>query len=236
MTVETWHSFYQGELQGLYAKLVIPLAFLVFWVWTRSRHKTELADDRFIATYCLIFAFETILDPIATGPLGKFAGLGENASTAVMLLFVLLGDLRVFWLVTYLTDPDRDLMASLRRAALWMWIVPIASWPLYQALLAWRPELPAQTLWILYEAAFVAVALVLRQRFVPSHLDPDSHGRHFLRTALAYVAVYYSLWLTADLLIIVGGLDMGWALRVVPNQLYYAIWVPFVYASWYARR
>jgi hypothetical protein len=45
------------------------------------------------------------------------------------------------------------------------------------------------------------------------------------------VAVYYALWATADLLIRYGGIDAGWLLRALPNQLYYAFWIPFAYAT-----
>jgi len=27
-------------------------------------------------------------------------------------------------------------------------------------------------------------------------------------------------------------LDAGWLLRALPNQLYYAFWVPFVWLTW----
>ena len=49
-----------------------------------------------------------------------------------------------------------------------------------------------------------------------------------------YAAVYYALWATADVLIQVLDLDVGWALRVIPNQLYYAFYVPFAYLRYFA--
>ena len=58
----------------------------------------------------------------------------------------------------------------------------------------------------------------------------------YLGDVLRYVALYYALWATADVLIMAGQ-DVGWALRMVPNQLYYAFYLPVVYAlffsSWY---
>ena len=48
-----------------------------------------------------------------------------------------------------------------------------------------------------------------------------------------YVLVYYGLWASADVLIL-SGVDAGWLLRVVPNQLYYALWTAFVYARFYS--
>ncbi len=37
-------------------------------------------------------------------------------------------------------------------------------------------------------------------------------------------------------IILVFGLDAGWALRVIPNQLYYAFYLPFVYFQLSSRR
>jgi hypothetical protein len=36
-----------------------------------------------------------------------------------------------------------------------------------------------------------------------------------------FVIVYYSLWATADMIILTTSSDLGFALRVVPNLLYY---------------
>ncbi|MGH7856783.1 MAG: hypothetical protein ACREQY_05580, partial [Candidatus Binatia bacterium] len=69
--------------------------------------------------------------------------------------------------------------------------------------------------------------------WVPAHFAPDRRGaRRHLRGALAYVALYYFLWAAADSMIL-AGVDAGWALRVIPNQIYYGFWVPFAYASFF---
>jgi len=97
--------------------------------------------------------------------------------------------------------------------------------------------LDANSIWLVYEVLFVAVALTLRARLVPARVAPAQPAvRAFLRAALLYVAVYYGLWGVADALIQIGGLDVGWLLRVVPNQLYYAFWVPAVYVAFFSRR
>ena len=103
-------------------------------------------------------------------------------------------------------------------------------------LLALRPELPEQALWLIYELCFLALALLLRNVYLP-HKDPEDTGEHsrFLRGALSYVAVYYGLWASADALILLAGLDAGWLLRALPNQLYYAFWVPFVFFTFLRR-
>ena len=45
---------------------------------------------------------------------------------------------------------------------------------------------------------------------------------------LGYLAAYYGLWAAADVLIL-SGVDAGWPVRLVPNQLYYGFFVPFVW-------
>src|SRR5262249_46154313 len=98
------------------------------------------------------------------------------------------------------------------------------------------PSAPTQTIWLLYELAFVVVALALRQWAVPARVPGTAPRlRTYLRAVLAYVAVYYALWAAADI-VILAGFDVGWALRMVPNQLYYAFWMPFAYFAFLARR
>ena len=55
------------------------------------------------------------------------------------------------------------------------------------------------------------------------------------RAVLAYAVAYYALWAAADLSILAGR-DAGWALRMLPNQLYYALFVPFAFSTWFALR
>jgi hypothetical protein len=49
------------------------------------------------------------------------------------------------------------------------------------------------------------------------------------------VAAYYGLWAAADVLILCG-VDAGWPVRLVPNQLYYGFFVPFVWRGFFRGR
>jgi hypothetical protein len=217
----TWKAFYHGDLQGLWGLVVLPAAFLLALPWLRPR--TQGADPRatrFVRGWTAVFAVETIVDPLAIT-------LG-----APMLLFVLLGDFRVFLLVLGVMEPERSLASTCARAAAWTLVVPVVAGLLFRLGTAVAGQLPEQLLWLIYESAFVALALWWRARFVPAHRPP---ALRFLRAVLAYVAVYYALWAVADALILAGR-DEGWALRVVPNQLYYAFWVPVVWGLFFAPR
>jgi hypothetical protein len=103
---------------------------------------------------------------------------------------------------------------------------------LYRAGSVLAGPLPEQVLWLIYECAFVALALWWRVRLIPARRPP---ALRFLRVVLAYVAIYYALWGVADALILAHR-DVGWALRIVPNQLYYAFFVPVVWWLFFSPR
>ena len=228
MSAETpWHAFYQSDLQSLYALVAVPAAFLV----TALARPVRSADPqaRFVFLWSIAFALETILDPIATGPLSHALALPDAGKQAVMLLFVLLGDWRVLLVVFALAyRPERRARAFAHSAALTCMVPIFAYLTDFRLRFLW-PELPGQVLWLVYELGFAALALVLRGPLLPRlAAGARDAERRLLRAILAWAACYYLLWAGADVLIL-AGFDAGWGLRIVPNQLYYAFTVPFVY-------
>ena len=222
-----WHAFYQSELQSLYALVALPAAFLVYALAFPVRSADP--QVRFVYGWSLAFALETILDPIATGPMTRWLELSGAWQQAVMLAFVLLGDWRVLLLVFALAyRPEQRRRAIVQSAALSFVVPSFAYLTDFQLRLLW-PELPGQALWLVYEQGFAALALVLRRRvgtgFASGARDAE---RRLPRAFLAYAAGTYALWACADALIL-AGVDAGWGLRILPNQLYYAWSVPFVF-------
>jgi hypothetical protein len=211
----SWHDFYYAEWQHPWALLVVPFAF---WVWRAlaapPRAGTAPEAKAFVVAWSGLFAVETMLDPVATGPVAKAIGV-PAVSTVLGLAFVLLGDFRIWWLVQRV---DRPAGAVLRALAPTVG-VPIVAWLVTKAF----PSLPGQALWLIHESLFFAVALVVSRRLA---------GR-FERAVLAYAGVYYALWVACDVLIL-AGVDAGWLLRCVPNQLYYGLTVPFVWWRFFA--
>jgi hypothetical protein len=63
--------------------------------------------------------------------------------------------------------------------------------------------------------AFVALTLVAMATSSQMARIP------WLRGVSRFVVVDYTLWATADIVILATGADLGFALRVVPNVLYY---------------
>lgn len=241
MNFPTWQDFYQTDLQGVYAPVIVPGLFLLYrLVRGRPRGGLLTRAAAFIDGYAIVFAVETILDPIATGPLVRVLGIADGAGgTAVLLLFVLLGDFRVYLLLFGLIAmaAGRHWTAAIGTAAGWTCVVPILAYGADTLLRAAVAGLDPNSIWLVYELFFTALALVLRARLVPARVPRTQPAlRAYLRAALLYVALYYGGWGLADGLIQIGGLDVGWLLRILPNQLYYAFWVPTVFFTFFSRR
>jgi hypothetical protein len=237
----TWSAFYSTDLQACWALLPVPALYLAWRLVSRPRTAGALpAAAAFVDAYAVTFAIETMLDPLTTGPLLRALGLTDGAAgTAVMIGFVLIGDFRVYLLLFALLAiaDGRSWRAGLPTAIAWTLLVPLIAYPLSVGVRTLRPDADPNTIWLLYEVLFVLVALALRAILVPRRVAGDQPAlRGFLREALAYVVLYYGLWGFADALIQLGGLDVGWLLRVLPNQLYYAFWIPFVVFRFFARR
>jgi hypothetical protein len=237
-------EFYRSDLQSVYALCAVPLVFLTWLLVSpaaRAAARSSEAPRRFLYFYCLVFALETILDPIATGPFLRWLGAGDSGlGTAIPLTFVLLGDFRVYLLIfglARLAQRGGALAAALLEAAAWTFLVPIVAYTADSTLHHANPGLPEQTIWLFYELAFLGIAIWLRAGGIARRV-PASEGalRHRLEAVAGYAAVYYALWATADVLILVFALDVGWALRVIPNQLYYGFYLPFVYFQLSSRR
>ncbi|MEO8600995.1 MAG: hypothetical protein ABI629_00315 [bacterium] len=225
----TWHELYASDAQSAWAPLVMPALYLL-WRGVRGAPRGAgvlPAARSFVDAYGLVFACETLVDPLATGPLLRVLGFGDGGSTAVTLLFVLLGDFRVYLLMFGLLSiaAGRSWRSALPRAAGWTLLVPLIAYPTNALVTRLNAGWSASGIWLIYEVTFCAVALALRGN--ATHVAPPAL-RAYLRAVLLYVAVYYGLWATSDVCSQLAGLDVGWLLRVLPNQLYYGLWIPFV--------
>jgi hypothetical protein len=242
LSFSTWKELYYSDLQGFYALVVVPVLFLIYRMW-RGRPSVAgvlPAGARFVDGYAIIFAIQTILDPLITSLLVRALGITDGAGgTVLLIVFVLLGDFRVYLLVFGLLAiaAGRRWTDGLAVAAAWTTAVPIVAYGANSALHAAVPGLNEDSIWLIYETLFAAVALTLRARLVPARVPAARPGlRAYLRAALLYVAIYYANWVFADLLIQIGGIDAGWLVRVLPNQLYYAFWVPAAFFAFFAPR
>ena len=145
-----------------------------------------------------------------------------SVATALSLLFVLLGDFRVL-LLTFFCCGELAGRQAASRAALFTLPVPLLAYLANMAFDSLVGPVSGQVLWLSHELLFVTLCLWLLTRY---------GGDPFVRRALLFVLTYYGLWASSDGLILLG-VDEGWLLRALPNQLYYAFWTPFV---WFVAR
>jgi hypothetical protein len=211
---DSWWGFYHSSLQSPILLSIVPLLFLLYLLLRPLPSGTSA--QRFLRGYAWIFTLATLLDLFATGPLLNALGLSGFGAMLLIFPFVLLGDFRVLLLLFSEAGTRPDRRAVTRRAALFTFLVPLTTGLLYARVWLGWADWPSQVLWLIYELGFSAFALWLYQ-----HMPTPA-----LRAIALYVLVYYALWASADVLILLG-VDAGWGLRVLPNQLYYAWFVPF---------
>lgn len=166
------------------------------------------------------------VDALWTGPFSPVSGWPAG-STAATVLFVILGDARYFFLVQ-----DPTLSSPQRRTYLGRALLLCTGFSLFSYLLsrAWPAgQQSSRVLFLTYEVLFIAL-LVSVQRFLPPSADPRI--RRAVRLLTGFELVQYGLWVAADLWILFGGAaaDLGYALRLLPNALYYGGFAAFAAA------
>ena len=224
----TWKALYDTQVVGVYALLVLPVSFLgrLAARGFATGPGVEPYAARFVRAWTIVFALASIADPIATGLFG-----------VSLVPFVLLGDFRVFALVLPVMQPGRSRASVLLEALGWTLVVPaIAFGSVRLVTLVHGGEPPGALLWIAYESAFAMLTVFLMARVVPLRVGVErAPVRRYLRSVLGVVLAYYVLWVTADVVVLLGH-DGGWGLRVVANLLYYGAFVPLAYARFFAAR
>lgn len=223
-----FESFYKSFWQHPLLLWVVPLCFLVFLL-TRARSTADETPHFYRAL--VAFTLLTLVDPLVTGPVIAWLQPSSGVADAIMIFFVILGDFRWFFFfegfrgARGLQEPVGP--RPLLRALAWSFLVPV----LQALLLRLWPESfdDSHAIFLVYELLFFLLVLGflwLRRSEGPPAL------RRFQGDVCALALGYYGLWATADLVILTWG-DVGYGLRVLPNQLYYSLFLPLLY--WRAR-
>jgi hypothetical protein len=166
----------------------------------------------FLRLFAVVFQIEILADAWLTSPWSLLP-----ASSAVSVTFVILGDLRFFVLLERFSFPDR-IHRWTASALVLSFIVPLAS-------------IPAQSFWsgrvlfLIYELAFLVLAAVIRFLVLPRRAI-DSSIRSWLVRLTNFEMIQYATWAFADVIILLGA-DVGFLVRLIPNTMYYAAFVPF---------
>jgi hypothetical protein len=198
------------------------VAFLAWWMRKRP----------FLVAFVALFTVEILADALATGGWSPLALLHSRWESPAAIAFVIVGDFRYFLLVErFVRRPgakagDATAPSAWAAAVGLSFLVPVVSAVLNRTLTAGL----ADTRWtfLVYEALFVALALALRFVLVPRRLAAaPAPVRAWLLRVTTFELAQYVLWALADV-IILAGVDAGFALRLVPDAMYYMLFLPFV--------
>jgi len=187
-------------------------------------------QNSFLRRYFWRFALIGGLDAWLTA--NTVLGLGTLPAplgSLLPLFFVLLGDLRYFMLVEFLTSgPKATSGGTAARMFAWTLAVPLLS-SLLMRLLPVSLDTP-RTLFLVYELLFLGVVGIWVGILLPRRSRRTTPGTlKVLQRISSFVLAYYALWALADVLILRGTGDFAWGLRTLANALYYGGLLPWVY-------
>jgi hypothetical protein len=186
---------------------------------------------RFLWAWSLFFTIEAALDAFLTGGWSPLLAHHASLIGTVAVPFVILGDLRYFVLVERLArepEPTQRTAPGVFGAAMaWSLVVPVLAFG--TARIAPHAFADPRRLFLLYEVMFVVVASVFRAvRLRARAFDEHADLRTWARRLTNFELTMYALWAAADVVILAGH-DAGFGVRLVPNILYYAAFVPFAF-------
>jgi hypothetical protein len=177
----------------------------------------------FLYAYLTVFLVAILADATVTGGWSPVP-LDTPAYTAFSVLFIVLGDLRYFVLAERVTRPRDSLWSVLRFSLPISLLMPVATGIMTRTI----PMMAdTRVLYAVYEAAMGVMVLALdRFRFGPREINPATR-RWVHEVSLLFAGLYFG-WAAADVLLL-AGVELGHLLRIVPNVLYYAAFLAWVY-------
>jgi len=181
--------------------------------------------SRFVNIWVAAFAATTLADAFLTSKLSPLGG-----STAMAIFFVILGDFRLFLLAEKVARPLGPSLTAARRALTFAFITPV----LQRGVAFLLPEHFAgkdlRFTFLTYEVICLVTLAVYAKR--STREGDDAHVAVGDRL-IGFFALQYALWAIADALILYAPSfrDIGFGLRLIPNVMYYGVFVPFGYAQ-----
>lgn len=216
-----FESLYDSPWTATFALALISV--IGFAVWLRRQ--------TFLVAYVACFTVIALCDALQSGSWSPLHLLSSPLEEPIALLFVLVGDYRYLLLMErYAWRPDTKPTDTMRARA-WISafaltaIVPLITLGLARA---FPTRFVGRWNYLAWELAFVLLVLVLRFYRYPRRLAPATSAvRRWLFAVTHFELATYALWALADIVILAGA-DAGFALRIVPNVLYYGVFVFFV--------
>jgi hypothetical protein len=177
----------------------------------------------FLYGYLVVFLVAILADAMVTGAWSPVPR-DTAAYTVLSVVFIILGDLRYFLLAEKMSAPARSFGAVLGFALPMSLLVPVVTGVMTRFVGPMADD--DRVLYVVYEVAMAGLVLGLeRWRFSPRAVDPRL--RRYVRGVSYLFAGLYAGWAVSDALILLG-VEFAHALRIVPNVLYYAVFLPFV--------
>jgi hypothetical protein len=211
MNAGLFETFYNSPLQHPGLLWISNLVGTTLALWTLRARSNEGASRlrRFILFWALISALDAWLSA------NHIYGIGTLIapwSSIVPFLFVWAGDFRVFLAMELFSAGFPEKQASIRwwRPVLLCFIVPVLAGVLTRGQ-------EARILFLVFEALFLLM-IALYGRITRTDSNPAGRAVRNLSW------IWYTLWVTADVLILTlpaNLRDFGFALRVLPNLIYY---------------
>jgi hypothetical protein len=179
---------------------------------------------RYLKLYVAFWLVINALDAWLTGSLAP--SFATEYAKAIGIVFVILGDLRYFYLLERFTRRQALFFGIVRTAVALALIVPLWQTAIMRA---WpQPFENARIIFLSYEALFVLVCVLLWQaRYAPKMAGLDPELAIFLQQLTAFELVQYVLWASCDALLLAGA-EWAIGLRLLPNVLYYGAFLWFV--------
>lgn len=170
----------------------------------------------------------TCTDAVVTGGWSQLGGEQHWLYTPLTFIFVLTGDWRAYLLSQRYSSSSQKGWAPWISSLSWAMVPTLLSGVLSKVLF---PEAFAnpRILYAVYELIFIATMAIYTLQVLPARLRhcPDDVAK-WIKIVLGFQITHYILWVSADF-IILAGFDFGHGLRIIPNVMYYAGFVPVVY-------
>lgn len=205
--------------------LLLPAATAALVAVLVQRDNHPDAWSPFLRAWLLGWGIEIVVDAALTGFASPLHGFPSVDRVAV-IAFVILGDLRAYLLLERLVAPARPWSATWARAVGWSFVASL----LVAAATKVAPETFAhrRKVFLFYELISLALFGLWRFALVPRRAPAlDPRAARLARDVAAFFVVQYALWASSDVLIL-AGVDAAYLLRIVPNVLYYGLFVAFV--------
>lgn len=170
--------------------------------------------DKSTKAVLLFLTFSTELDAWLTGAFMPFDGSSLLARN-IAIAFVIWGDARMFVLLEKWRG-EASWARAWGRGIAWSFVVPVVQALTLKVFPQFFPE--KRHIFLVYEAEFVVLACALLV---------TRYARTWKATSvLGFFLVQYALWVLSDVLILSGAQWAYW-LRLVPNALYYGLFLLF---------